>query len=86
MSKRDGHQKGPQQHPEGGHGDRTHSKIVETLHQNTHKDPEKDNKLPRAKSFPDGKNHIYEDRQQHDEADKNSEKDRLNKDKSKGRA
>jgi hypothetical protein len=32
-----------------------------------------------------GKSHLYEDRQQHDEADKNSDKDRIRHDREKGR-
>jgi hypothetical protein len=82
MSKRDGNQKGAQNHPEGGHGDRTHKKIVEQLKSNKHGTDKNDNPLEDAQ----GKHHIYEDRQQHDEADKNSEKDRLRHDRSKGRA
>ena len=81
MSKRDGNQKGPQAHPQGGHGDKTHSKIVEQLHTNTHAKP---NDGPNRSS--EGRHKLHEDRQQHDEADKNSEKDRLRHDRSKGRA
>ena len=33
MGKRDGHQKGPQEHAEGQHGERTHSRFLEQLHQ-----------------------------------------------------
>ena len=33
MSKRDGQQKGAQQHAEGQHGERTHSRFVEQIHQ-----------------------------------------------------
>jgi hypothetical protein len=79
MSKRDGNQKGPQQHPEGAHGDRTHSRLVEQLNSgaNANDQPEPINHA--------GKSHLYEDRQQHDEADKNSDKDRIRHDQAKGR-
>ena len=79
MSKRNGQQKGPQHHPEGGHGDRTHSRIVEQLNSgaNANDEPEAINSA--------GKSHLYEDRQQHDEADKNSDKDRIRHDREKGR-
>jgi hypothetical protein len=33
METRDGHQKGPQQHAEGQHGEKTHSRFVEQIHQ-----------------------------------------------------
>ena len=55
MSKRDGHQKGPQHHPQGGHGDKTHSKIVEQLHQNTHKKPDEANRNSDKDRPTDGK-------------------------------
>jgi hypothetical protein len=32
MSKRDGHQKGPQAHAEGQHGERTRARFLEQLH------------------------------------------------------
>ena len=79
MSKRDGQQKGAQKHPQGGHGDRTRSRIVEQLNSgnNANDEPEPVNSA--------GKHHIYEDREQHDEADKNSDKDHLRHDRAKGR-
>jgi hypothetical protein len=33
MENRDGHQKGPQEHAEGQHGERTHARFIEQLHQ-----------------------------------------------------
>jgi len=33
METRDGHQKGPQQHAEGQHGEKTHSRFLEQIHQ-----------------------------------------------------
>ena len=79
MPKRDGQQKGAQTHAQGGHGKRTHAKIVEQLNSgnNANDAPEPINSA--------GKSHLYEDRQQHDEADKNSDKDRIRHDRAKGR-
>jgi hypothetical protein len=33
MGKRDGQQKGPQEHAEGQHGERAHSRFLEQIHQ-----------------------------------------------------
>ena len=33
MGKRDGQQKGPQEHAEGQHGERAHSRFIEQIHQ-----------------------------------------------------
>ena len=88
MPKRDGQQKGAQTHPQGGHGDRTHSKIVEQLNSGragTDKQPASDKTGNPAAVNSKGKSHLYEDRQQHDEADKNSDKDRIRHDRAKGR-
>ena len=82
MSKRDGNQKGAQSHPQGGHGDRTHKAIVEQLQKNANTPAEDDNSLEGGA----GKHPIYENRQQHDEADENSDKDRNRHDRAKGRA
>jgi hypothetical protein len=38
METRDGHQKGPQQHAEGQHGEKAHSRFLEQIHQPTHRD------------------------------------------------
>ena len=89
MSKRDGQQKGAQRHPQGGHGERTHAKIVEQLNSgragaNEQSDQTKKAGKPAAVNAR-GKSHLYEDRQQHDEADKNSDKDRIRHDREKGR-
>jgi len=82
MSKRDGNQKGAQHHPQGGHGDRTHKAIAEQL--KTVTPDEKSESNPNGTAA--GKRHIYDNRQQHDDADKHSEKARLRRDRSKGRA
>ncbi|HKG91750.1 MAG TPA: hypothetical protein VKA84_07670 [Gemmatimonadaceae bacterium] len=83
MGKRDqqalkGHQKGAQQHAEGTqHGEKTHEAILEQL--NAYGAGEAANDA--AEMAPRyGKHKIYEDREQHDEADKNAEKHRLQRD------
>ena len=80
MGKRDGHQKGPQTHAEGQHGDKAHSRFIEQLHEG---------RAPSNQELRDegveGRHRLDEDREQHDEADKNSEKNRLNRDWKRGR-
>jgi hypothetical protein len=73
-----GHQKGAQTHAEGTqHGEKTHEAILEQLNANGAGEAANDapELTPRY-----GKHHIYEDRQQHDEADKNADKNRLQRD------
>ena len=72
MQNRDGHQKGAQRHAEGQHGAKAHSRFIESLHEG--ESPTHDE--IRA-SVPDGSHRLREDREQHDEAEKNSEKNRL---------
>ena len=38
METRDGHQKGPQQHAEGQHGEKTHARFLEQIHQSMHRE------------------------------------------------
>ncbi|HEY8832652.1 MAG TPA: hypothetical protein VIM21_09070 [Gemmatimonadaceae bacterium] len=83
MQNRDGVQKGPQDHAEGQHGSKTRSKILEQLHSrngNGAIDPNKPGIQPN-KDLPDhtAAHRLFEERQQHDEAEKNSEKTRLNR-------
>jgi len=83
MQNRDGVQKGPQDHAEGQHGAKTRSKILEQLHSgngNGAVDPNK-NGLEPSKSIAhhNAAHRLFEERQQHDEAEKNSEKTRLNR-------
>jgi hypothetical protein len=73
MGKAGGHQKGPQDHAEGQHGPATERRIVEELGSGPAGEPCPDTG-PRI-----GGHHLYEGRQQHDEAEKNSEKTRLSK-------
>ena len=80
MGKRDGQQKGAQTHAEGQHGKKAHSRFIETLHES---------RAPSANELEgdseQGRHRLREDREQHDEADKNSEKNRLNLEWKRGR-
>jgi hypothetical protein len=83
MKKRDGKQQGPQTHGEGQHGDKTHEALIEGLQHKATSDDAPDKAPPGQADFEaDGRpiigNHrLREDRQQHDEAEKNSEANRL---------
>ncbi|HJP85568.1 MAG TPA: hypothetical protein VJ852_06240 [Gemmatimonadaceae bacterium] len=84
MQNKDGFQKGPQHHAEGQHGSKTHSKFIETLHTRMNDDhvagdaPTSDeprHHIAKHNSTP----RLFGDRQQHDEAEKKSEKTRLHR-------
>jgi len=83
MQNRDGVQKGPQDHAEGQHGSKTHSKFLEQLHKGNGTPPEtpenSENGLEPKKHIAhhNAAHRLFEDRMQHDEAEKNSEKTRL---------
>ena len=83
MQNRDGVQKGPQDHAEGQHGAKTRSKILEQLHSrngNGVVDPNKVGPEPtKDLAHHNAAHRLFEERQQHDEAEKNSEKTRLNR-------
>ena len=76
-------QGGPPAHAEGQHGSKSHQAFVEQLHSGkSGREREEKESLsePRgSQDNPEGKHRIFEGRQQHDEADKNSEKNRLQK-------
>jgi hypothetical protein len=83
MSKRKGRQQGPQTHAEGEHGDKTHSEFIEEIH-GRHGGSEESEGSPQggndfdAFGRPTGGHHrLDEDREQHDEAERNSEANRL---------
>jgi hypothetical protein len=85
MSKNKGHQKGPQQHGEGMQGRKTHNAFIEGRH-GRHGGSEESEGAPQdaARSGANvygipqpGHNRLFEDREQHDEAEKNSEANRL---------
>jgi hypothetical protein len=83
MQNRDGVQKGPQDHAEGQHGAKTRSKILEQLKNGDGATPENPaNGVEPSLKNPAHHNaahRLFEQRQQHDEAEKNSEKTRLNR-------
>src|SRR5580765_6943873 len=88
MQNRDGVQKGPQDHAEGQHGSKTRSKILEQLHTGNGNGT-KNGTTPEAAPDPlqtikspahhNAAHRLFEERQQHDEAEKNSEKTRLHR-------
>ena len=83
MQNKDGVQKGPQDHAEGGHGAKTRSKILEQLHSG--------NGAVQRRPSTNGTGHngahrLVEDRLQHDQGEKKSEKTRLNRDVERGKA
>ena len=82
MQNRDGVQKGPQDHAEGQHGSKTRDKIREQLQSgNGVGDLTSHNGLDRPKNLAqhNAAHRLFEERQQHDEAEKKSEKTRLNR-------
>ena len=66
-----GKMKGATQHAEGQHGERTHQRFIEQLHESPASD--EDNIIARHR---DEKHRLATDREQHDEAEKNSERNR----------
>jgi hypothetical protein len=79
----EGAQQGAQDHGEGQHGDKTHSQFIEDLH-GKHGGSEESEGAPQGQNDVDaygrpitGHHRLREDREQHDEADKNSEANRL---------
>jgi len=82
MQNRDGVQKGPQDHAEGQHGAKTRSKILEQLHLgngNGNVEENKNGPDPEKGASHSAAHRLFEERQQHDIAEKNSEKTRLNR-------
>ncbi|MFN2635902.1 MAG: hypothetical protein ABR585_02595 [Gemmatimonadaceae bacterium] len=83
MQNRDGVQKGPQDHAEGQHGSKTHSKFLEQLHSASNdvaRTSDNGNSDLQKQKIPNHAAHrLFEDREQHDEAEKNSEKKRLHR-------
>jgi hypothetical protein len=64
----------PTHHAEGQHGPRTHARFVEQLHESESKEPvEETLERQRERAAREGKRRLVEDREQHDEGEKNSE-------------
>jgi hypothetical protein len=83
MDKQPGQQQGMPTHGEGQQGDQTHTEFIEDLH-GKHGGSEESEGVPQGQNDfdeygrPTGRHHrLHEDRQQHDEAEKNSEANRL---------
>ena len=80
---KDNDRKGAQNHAEGQHGDKTHSEFIDGLH-GKHGGSEESEGSPQNQKDADvygreieGHHRLQEDREQHDEADRNSEANRL---------
>lgn len=79
----DGNIPGPQGHAEGQQGDKAHKAFIESLHSHEHGEGGNDaDPAPHKRDFDEfgeptpGRHRLREDRQQHDEAEKNSEANR----------
>lgn len=72
-----GTRKGAQQHAEGMQGPKTRAKLLEQLHG---EQPEPATSIEAHAHDAPGENRLFEQREQHDEAEKNSEKNRLDRD------
>jgi hypothetical protein len=72
MGKRNGRQKGAQRHAEGQHGQKAHARFIESLHEGRVPSASEVGAEPRV-----GGRRLRKEREQHDEADRNSEKNRL---------
>ena len=68
MARKSGRQQGAQRNAEGQHGDKTHRRFIEQLHEGT-RAPKMTDEAP-----VEGNHRLHQDREQHDEAEKNSEK------------
>jgi hypothetical protein len=73
----DGHIKGKQAHAEGQHGEKTHAAFIEGLQSGPANTDADDAVAERGSPYgatpSDGRHRLSEDREQHDEAEKNSE-------------
>ena len=78
MAHDEGRQKGPQDHAEGKQGDKTRTEFIEGLH-GRHGGSEESEGAPQEHSDEPiaGHHRLHEDREQHDEAEKNSETNRI---------
>ena len=86
MREEKGRQKGAQSHAEGQHGDATHRRNIEQLQDSSQQELlEEDVTRRRAGGTNPGGHRLGEDREQHDEAEKNSERNRLAIEQERGR-
>ncbi|HEX9310414.1 MAG TPA: hypothetical protein VF887_06345 [Gemmatimonadaceae bacterium] len=87
MQNSGGVQKGPQDHAEGQHGSKTHSKFIEQLQSGSGTPPDRSQNAaerPKNLSQHNAAHRLFEERQQHDEAEKKSEKTRLHREVERG--
>lgn len=87
MQNRDGIQKGPQDHAEGQHGSKTHGKFIEQLQSRNGgipEEPQNGDERPKNLAQRNAAHRLFEERQQHDEAEKKSEKTRLHREVERG--
>lgn len=78
MGNRKQRRPGPQDHAEGDHGGKTRRRIVEQLQSRPREQPEAERLAAEHRTAAvDGKRRLVQDRQQHDEAEKNSERGQL---------
>ena len=82
MKDQSNNQPGAQRHAEGEYGDVARKANQERLETPRDGDDADGDVIARSG---EGRHHIYEDRQQHDDADLNAEKNRVARDQSKGR-
>lgn len=68
MARKSGRQQGAQRHAEGQHGDKTHRRFIEQLQEGTGAPK------PTYGAPVEGNHRLHQDREQHDEAEKNAEK------------
>ena len=73
-------QQGGQTHAEGQHGAKTREALLQQLNANGERTGDREQEARDAVAMREGKHKIHEDREQHDEAEKNSEKNRLARD------
>jgi hypothetical protein len=74
-------------HAEGAHGPKTEASLIEQLESGPSEPPaEVRVELDRSRAASGGKRRLVEDRQQHDEAEKNSEREQLFEETRRGRA
>lgn len=80
MGHRETRDTGPQRHAEGQHGEKTHRRLIEELQEGTGRH------RPAAGKPIEGHHRLHQDRQQHDEAEKDSEKVEAFREVARGRA
>ena len=75
-----GSQKGAQQHAQGMHGPKSRAHLRDQLQSGDDREADSRSARDAASHDDPGKNRLFEQREQRDEAERNSEKNRLDKD------